>query len=261
LTAVDPTRLAHDLAGVLAHFEDPPLLTRRLIDLLTFYADRTRRPPASSDIRDAPLAMEVVPAALRLMTPAFRNRAIEQPAAAFPAADAMWSTGNREAQLLAAAVVGGLDSPYALEWVEARVEVCLDEVVLADLASSALAGIRRADPQALHSRQAAWLSARSRRLQQLALATIQETVDDSRSSDMPQILALLDGFPVPPTPSLHRAYEALLTTMARRHPPETARFLLDAIERPVAGMRHVLTSVLPAFPQPQRAQLELALSG
>lgn len=261
MTAVDPRRLAHDLAAVLDLFEDPPRMTSRLMGLLTFYADRTRRPAASTDIRDTPWGMEVAPAALRLMTPAFRNRAAAQPAAAFPAADALWSTGVREAQLLAAAVVGGLDSPYALEWVEGRVLTCWDSVVFADLAARALAGIREADPGLLRTRQAAWLAARSRPLHQLALATIQETVNDSRSSDMPQIFALLDGFPVPQTPKLQRAYEALLTTMARRHPAETARFLLDALERPMAGMRRVLAAVAAAFPQPQRGQLEQALSG
>lgn len=260
MTAVDPTRLAHDLTQALEHFDDPLQLTRRILDLLAFYADRTRRPAASTDSRDAPWAMEVAPAALRLMAPALRTRAAAQPASAFPAAGALWSTGIREAQALAAAIVGGLDSPYAIEWVEIRAESCRDEAVFSELAGNALAGIRRADPATLRRRQAVWLSTRSRRLHGLALTTLFESVNNCLSSEVPEILALLEGFPVPQRPELRRSYEMLLAALARRHPAETAHFMIAALQRPAAGMRRVAAAVAPAFPPPQRDQVEEALS-
>jgi hypothetical protein len=260
VTAVDPTRLSHDLALALEAFDRPAQVTRLLLDLLAFYADRTRRPAASSDSRDAPWAMEVAPAALRLMAPALRARAAADPAAAFPAAEALWATGLREPQSLAAAIVGGLTSLHVLEWVEIHAGACRDDVILADLAGSALAGVRQAEAAALLTRQTAWLAARSHRLNHLAWMTLLNTVTDSLSPEVPGLLQLLEGAPIPRAPKLRRAYEGVLAALARRHPAEAAHFVIVAIQRPAAGVRRVAQAILPAFPQPQRGQVEQALS-
>jgi hypothetical protein len=259
MPAVDPARLEREIETLMEAAAEPQALTRRVLDLLEFYAERARR-TAGTEAATPYKAFGVPRPVVRGLGAALRARLGDNPEAALAAASALWGAGYRETQFLAASILGVLQGREAAGWAAARAETCPDAVCLAELARSGLAGWRAAEPQTYLAQTSAWLRSGSERVRALGATGLTALVDDASFEDLPAVFRLLTDLPLAGHGVFRRALEQTVDALARRSPPEAARFLLDALRLGTPGAASLARRSLPAFPARQRGLLEEALS-
>jgi hypothetical protein len=93
----------------------------------------------------------------------------------------------------------------------------------------------------------------------VALLTLQQIIPALEADGLPRVLAVLGSAPVPTAGESWRAYLEVLRAAARRSPPETARFLVDEIERARPGAMRMARQLLADLPPSQRGAVRGAL--
>ncbi len=260
MPAIDPARLAHEIELLRAEGESPAGLAQRALDSLELYADRARRPRGGAVPGEGAWVLGVPRPVQRALATALQGQMGGQEAVALETASLLWGAGHREARMLAASVLGPLQSGRVADWVEARAPACDDPEVLAELAGRGLAGWRAKAPQALLDRIEGWLRVSDQGLRAFAIAALTAHVQDSLFEDLPSVFRLLRSVTPPARGPLLRAQRKLVETLAMRSAPETARYLLDELAAGKAGVSRLTRQVLPSFPLRQRHLLEEALS-
>lgn len=260
MPAVNPERLKQQVEDLLTMLGDPVALKRQCLDLLDFYADHTRRSVASGGVKDADWVFSVPRPVLRALSHGLRSRTQEKPALMLPNATVLWEARYRETRLLASAILGGIQQPEVAQWAEARVPNCDDSVVLKELASQGLAGLREADPAAFLERVSGWLGSTHRWLRLFALMALHAAVENPTFEDLPTVFRLLSGVSEKARGESRQVLYALVRTLTRRSPPESARFLLDELAREVPGIQRMIRASLGNFPARQKELLKHALS-
>ena len=260
MPAVDPQRLRREAERVAAAAGDPARLRRAVLELLEFYADRTRRPAASGRANTAYRAFGAPRAVVTALGRTLSARLGGAAAGRLEAAAALWEADYREVRVLAAGLLEPLAGDGIAGWVEARGRACDDPEVLSALAGPALSGWRAASPAAALERLEDWTHAPEAGLRALGLLGLAAALEEPGFDDVPAVFRLLSRLAPPPQGEPHRAYAALLTRLARRSPRETSRLLLDGLALRRPGMAAAVRSVLPALPTAQRERLGRALS-
>lgn len=259
MPAVDPARLQREIEALTEVATDSTVLARRTLDLLEFYAEQPRR-VASSEAAIPHKAFGVPHPVIRGLGAALQARLRDSPEAAVAAASTLWEAGYRETQLLAASVLGVVKGKDAAVWAAARAETCKDGVCLMELARTGLAGWRAAEPQTCLAQISAWLRSGSERVRTLGASSLAALVDDAAFEDVPAVFRLLASLPLAGHGVFRGALEQTVGALARRSPPEAARFLLDALRLRTPGAEALIRRSLSAFPARQRSLLEAALS-
>ena len=260
MPAVNPERLRQQVEDLLTLLGDQVALKRRCLDLLDYYADHTRRSLASGGVKDAEGVFGVPRPVVRALSQGLRSRTQQKPALILPTATVLWEAGYRETRLLASAILGGIQQMEVAQWAEARASNCDDSVVLMELASQGLAGLREADPTAFLDRASKWLNSTHRWLRLFALMALHSAVENPTFEDLPTVFRLLSGVSEKARGESRQVLYALLRTLTRRSPPESARFLLDELAREVPGTQRMIRASLGHFPARQQELLKHALS-
>lgn len=255
--AINPARLEKELEAIVELLHDPGEFSRRCLELLRFYGDRTKR---TIDTADFELSALNAPAALiRTMATHFQTNVSENPALAQPAASALWQSGYREARILAVAMLGAQVRDEVPGWASEWAKESVDPIVLDELAMQGLVRWRQSSPSAFLSQTSDWLSGKKTHL--FGLKAIQAAVQDHQFEDLPSIYRLLRGQSAKVRGESRLVLNELLSELARRSPQETARFLLEEHNREPELAKRVIREVLPAFPRRQKNLLRDALSG
>lgn len=260
MPVVNPARLAKQMEDLFAQINDPVAFRRQCLDLLEFYTDRTRRPGTAKGAEDTSKVFNVQQPILRAMSSGLSAHLQGNPSLSEQIAVELWAAGYRETRLLAASILSGQSRAVVAELAEAWVSDCDDRQALSTLASSGIAGWRRADVSGFLERVSIWLDQRSRQLRNFALMALRAAVEDSSFEDLPTVFRMLAGVVERVRGASRQSLFELVRAMARRSPPETARFLLDELNQDSAGARRMIKSTLEAFPERQRDLLEHALS-
>jgi hypothetical protein len=260
MPAIDLERLTRDVTAVGDAFAEPGLLRRRCVDLLTFYADRTRRPTSSDMAVEKASALGTPNPVLDALGRELIARAQAQPGLALPAADALWEAGYRETCIVAASLLGALQSVEVLDWIEGRARLCRDFPSLQALAEKGLRGWRSSQAKTLVSRCEAWLGDRAKRVRALGLLSLAALAEEASFEKIPMLLRLINGQLGAARDEVARALQVLLRALARRSPAEAAHYLLEELQSGGKNARRVARRVLDAFPERQRESLREALS-
>jgi hypothetical protein len=260
MPAVNPERLRQQVEDLLTLLGDQVALKRQCLDLLDYYADHTRRSLASGGIKDAERVFGAPRPVVRALSQGLRSRTQQKPALILPTATVLWEAGYRETRLLASAIVGGIQQMEVAQWVEARASNCDDSVVLMELASQGLAGLREADPTGFLERASEWLKSTHRWLRLFALMALHAAVENPTFEDLPTVFRLLSGVSEKARGESRQVLYALLRTLTKRSPPESARFLLDELAREIPGTQRMIRTSLGHFPARQQELLKRALS-
>lgn len=260
MPAVDPQRLRREAAGAAEAADEPGRLRRAVLELLDFYADRTRRPAASGRASTAYRAFGAPRAVGTALGRALDERLGGRVAARLEAAAALWQADYRETRLLAAGLLEPMAEDEIVAWVEARAREAEDPQVLQALAGRALAGWRDAAAGEALPRFQTWCHSPEVGLRALGLHALAALVESPAFDDLPAVCRMLGAMAVPPPGEARRAYAELVTRLARRSPAETTRLLLDGLALRRAGMAAVVRGLLPGFPAGLRRELERALS-
>lgn len=261
MPAIDPDRLTRQVSAVAAAIGDPTELRRRTLDLLEFYADRTRRPGASTEVDDVPPSFGAPRPVMRSLTASLVGAASGRPERALSAAEALWRADYRESRLLAAALVGSVSGDEAAEWVERHAATANDNVVLAEIAGRGLAGLCAADPLALVGHLPRWLDSSKRPVQHLALLAIASAADDPEFHQLPRLFPLLAGRSGSFRGEIRKAFTSAIRALAHRSPPETTHFMLAELASGEAGAIRLARNILDVLPEDSAARLRQAISG
>jgi hypothetical protein len=261
MPAIDPLRLEREIDQLVEAIDDPIAIRRESLDLLAFYADRTRRSASAKGARGSTKSFGVPRPVLRILGHALHQRAPKKPVAALAAADSLWQAGYRETQFMAAALLGGLKGDEVPAWAEEHVGGCKDYAALQELAERGLAGWRTGSREDFLSRASVWLETTNARLRGLALLALAVEVATPTFEDLPSVFRMARGQADSVRGETRQALFALVRALAQRSPPETARFLLDDLPDGGAGTRRLVREVLTEFPPRHRAALRKALSG
>ena len=260
MPAINPERLKKQVDSLLALVGDPVELQKSCVELLDFYADRTRKSVAVGEANEATHAFDVPKPLMRALSHGLRARLGDQPASAFPAAAALWEAGYRETRVLASTILGEQGGEQVPNWAESWAVECDDRITLQVLAAQGLVSWRKADPTAFLEKAEAWLGSTEKKLWSFSLLALQSAVEDTSFEDLPTVFRLLDGA----TARFHGVHfhtlNQLINALARRSPPEAARFLRDELASGGPGITRLVQNTLENFPKRQRQLLERALS-
>jgi len=260
MPAIDPERLKQQVDRLLNVVSDPVELQRGCIELLDFYADRTLKSIAIGEADETYRAFGAPKPLMRALSFGLRTRLQEQPTSSFPAAAALWEAGYRETRVLASAILGELNGEEVPGWAEIWALACDDQMALWELANQGLASCRKANPTIFLEKVEIWLNSTQKRLQSFAILALHSAVEDPSFEDLPSVFRLLDGTTGKFGGALFHALNRLISTLARRSPPEAARFLMDELARGSGGAIRMVQNTLENFPARQRSLLEHALS-
>jgi len=260
MPAINPERLRQQVEDLLTVLGDQVTLKRQCLDLLDYYADHSHRSFASGGVKGTEWVFGVPRPVVRALSQGLRSRTQQKPALILPTATTLWEAGYRETRLLASAILGGIQQMEVAQWAEARASNCDDSVVLMELASQGLAGLREAYPTAFLERVSGWLGSTHRWLRLFALMALHSAVENPAFEDLPTVFRLLSGVSEKTRGESRKVLHALLRTLTRRSPPESARFLLDELAREVPGIQRMIRASLGHFPTRQQELLKHALS-
>ncbi|NIS79974.1 MAG: hypothetical protein GTO14_07160 [Anaerolineales bacterium] len=260
MAAVNPARLNTQVGELLACLHDPVALRRECLEILDFYADRTRRPSVSSSADDAVRIFRVPRPVIRALGTGLKTRVIERPDLAYAAASALWEAGYRETRQLACVILGAYRQSEIADWVTDWVPSCEDRVALAELARVGLQGWRANDVAMFLSKVAEWLESSSLRMRVFSLQALDAAAHDEDFDELPTVFRLITGRVATSQGREKRSLYSLVNTLATRSPPETARFLIDEINREGGAARKMTRSLIENFPSRQRILLERTLS-
>lgn len=261
MTAVNPARLAHQVAELMGFIGDPGEFRRRCLDLLESYADRTRR-PRGDEQQGATLRVFGAPrSVVHSLALALRAETAKAPDRGWAVANVLWQAGARETCLLAASVVGALPLQRAAEWAADKARTCEDALVLAELGGAALSAWRGSNPEEFLEVVDGWLSEGEPRVAELALAALAQGAHELKSDCLPNMFRMLLGRLGKTRGGAQRAIHDIVRTTARRSPAEAARYLIDEIAAGSMEARRLAHEMAGEFPDNQRHLLEDALSG
>jgi len=224
MPAIDPGRLAQQVAELQSLAADPAELTRAVTRLAGEYLVRTRRQLEDESSLPPPVHRAI----LHGLQVALGN----DPQAGGRAAAALWEATSVAAKLLAVGLIGSYTEDFAADWVESWATERVPARVILQLGEGGLSGWRRTHPGEFLERAQAWLSDR-RRL--LALYALRAAVQESEFEDLPAVFELLDGVGGRLRGESKRAFGLLIKALASRSEVETDQFLVEQMEQGGAG--------------------------
>lgn len=262
MPTIRPKQLRREADEVAALIGQRDAFESATVKLLTFYADRVRRPPTTMTPTEAARGFGAPRPVLQALAEAFSRQLERAPGARLDTAEVLWMAGYTETRILAAELLGEAAWPEVKERVEAWVRESDDRGTIEALAVRGLRP-RPGIPEAEATDQlAAWLRSGSSSLQHLALRAIEERVSQAADESLPGYLSALEGAVGRFRGARRRMLRGILEELAVRSPSETARFLMDELRRqnldPASAS--FVKQLLPEFPEPQRSELGHTLS-
>jgi hypothetical protein len=159
------------------------------------------------------------------------------------------------------AILHSQDGPAVAAWSEGWALECKDEFILAELAKVGIESWRKADPSGFLSHASNWATSTKRPLRIFALMAFRAAVEDPCFEDLPTVFRVSAGLAETVRGESRRVLYDMVEKLARRSPPEAARFLLDELAKGGEGARRLARTTLPVFPSRQRELIERTLSG
>lgn len=263
MPAIDPRRLRTEAQEAAQAVGDPDEALRRTLDLLEYHADRTRRPTATARAEDALPGFGAPGPVRRALAKAFDDALDSDEEARWALTEALWRSGYREAQEIAAELMGALSDATVPERIEGLLlERTTNKMARRLLVERGLRGRREGHPAEFLHLVETWLGSDRKALVAAGLEALTAGLDDLPSEQIPACFTALSGLADGLSGSEYRRYRNLLEKLSQRNPPECAQFLLDELRRHnhAPAYRDLVRRLASGFAGSQRADLEEALS-
>lgn len=263
MPAILPSRLRQQAALLAEQAEDPAAYLRSLHHLLEFYADHTQQPGTSSAPRPLLTAYHIRPPVLRQLLHELQPLAQEDPVKALALCDALWKEPFLEFRLLAAALLGQLEThskePILLrlkEWLNTKPE----EQLTVALLDQGLKRLRKEEPQATLELVRGWLTSSDSYTQYIGLRALLPMVHDADFENLPAFFRLLTNLSRRVPAALRPDMLDVLAALAARTPVETAFFLRQSLAIPDSpDTPWLIRQSLKAFPPDLQESLRRAV--
>jgi hypothetical protein len=260
MPAIELARLQREVEHLQSVFDSPAELSRAVLDVLGFYADRARRPSTPVAAEEHTRGLRVPAPVVRAIGMGLQQKAAGNPDRGWEVADALWQTDLREPRILACWVLSGFADEHVADWLEARAAELDDRVVMASVVDRAVLHWRSSSGRNYIDRVEGWLVSPRSAVQALGLRALGAGLDMPEAEDMHRAFQALGRLPGPVRGDARDAFRDLLETLAERSPAETTRFLLEEIEAGQPGIDQLVRSLLTALPSAQQERLMAVIS-
>lgn len=258
MPAIRPDRLKREAEELQGLIDKPAALRWRVVDLLEFYADRTRRHGMTERIADATVRFRVPNPVMQVLKSALVSSTKQNPEDSLAIAQELWSVEVQEARLLATSVLANAQPEEILETiVKWRTR---DSDVLISLANLAYDRLKLQGEEALRDQFEKWLNSRSDPIQRLAIFVLKAAASDSERDQVHLVFETLANVGFRKGLISRKGYYELLEFLVEKNPAETAGYLLLGLKRGRTNLKTLARSLLPNFPRHQRERIEHELS-
>jgi hypothetical protein len=240
---------------------DPPRFRRKLVDLLEFYADRTRRPGSVVKSQDASAAYNVPRPVMRILQEELSAALGRREEVILPLAQELWDVDFREPRILALHFLQSLQSVIVLDKIDAWLKETRDPTTLQDIASIGLERWSEEGYPDFEDRVRIWLNSRDERRKLFGIHALTHAAGDEHFRQIPLAFELMGSILEVESPNLRRSLDKLLARMIARSPAEAAHFVLKILKVDPALGRQLARRHLASFPSHHREALERALKG
>lgn len=258
MPAIHPDRLKREAEELQGLIENPRNLRWRVVELLEFYADRTKRHGVKGKLADGTVRYRVPSPVMQAMRTSLTRLTKPNPRQAHDIAQLLWEVRVQEVRLLAVAVLGNAEE--ALETLQMWARSTRDPIILQSLANLAHQSLKTHGGDVYQDRVSRWLLSRSDPLQQLAFFILLEAAEDKSEDHLPMIFETLTSVGFRRQLVSRPRYSALLELLTNENPAETAGYLLVGLKRGRANLYPLIRDLLPFFPASLRDRLESAIS-
>jgi hypothetical protein len=259
MPAIQPEVLQRQIDEILSLASEPGTFIRASINLLDYYADRTKRPRSS-------VARVEIAKVLRVPRPVMKTiclRLQQAPASISEEWQAigsgLWDHASREARQMAACVLSKCPQDQIQIMVESWVLNCEDDEAIEFLAKQGMKFWRVQDLDRFYRTVLKWLGDTRLRMRYLGILALYGRSEDEDFAEIPRLLALLNGISSQVRGSSQRALTGLIRQLADVSPPEVAKFLLDEIRSQTSGAHRLAQASLSAFPVHLQREIQVEL--
>ena len=259
MPTINLNRLHDQIQDVLAHVDDPTRFSRKVLDVLEFYADRSKRPGSVAGSLESRNVLNVPKPVLRELKRAIETLPIEETENWVEMAGYLWEAGYREHRYIASVILGLRADEDMLELAEQWAEQSHDSYELVEVSSIGLRQYRLSHPDTFYGAISRWLNTDSQKVRHLGLLSIQHVLEEGGNEVVPVVLSLLQGASGWASGSSWKTLRSLIENLALSSAPETARFLLKEIENEPHNSRRLIQTSLMYFPEVQKHRLEETL--
>jgi hypothetical protein len=260
MPAISPERLADEVKSVQGLISNPKKLRWQVMGILEFYADRTRRSQASLRTVHTDKKFGVPRPVLYALERGLKESISQHPETASAIMEEFWRTEYREMRYLAISFLDNFTFKDLLEVVENWSMELKDSELLTKVAQTFLSSWEKENFYEFSTILTDWLQGQQRQLKNLSLITLTLAVDDPNFTDLPFIYPLLKIEGIMDNSAIRKNLQGLIRALIRRSEAETARFLLDLLERDTSNGRKLVRAVLENFSPDYRLRLKRALS-
>lgn len=259
MPAIQPELLQRQIDDLLSRVHDPRTFIRTCMNVLDYYADRTKRP------RGAVAKVEIAKI-LRVPRPVMRTLCLRiqqfeggESAHWLEISRGLWNQAIREARQVAAYSLPKSPEAMITAEAEAWAVICEDDEALTYLSSVGLKSWREKDRARFYAQAETWLADARVQIRHLAILALQARSGDDDFDELPLLLRILSGVSAQVRGSSQRSLSGLIRHLARISSPEVTKFLIDEIEADVQGARRLAQATMAAFPERLQAELSKTL--
>lgn len=263
MPAIQPAKLKVQIAELKGIYQTPELFIRKLIDLLEFYSDRTRRQGVVTSSAMLLNSLGVPKPVIRHLLIDIKPAVLENQEATFNICDRLWMEPYLEYRIIAASLLGSL--PYSRKQdVLARVSEWragpFDEYSARILLEHGLSTMIRENPTELYKIAEHWLTSMVPAENQYAVLLIDTLVNNSNFENFPLVVRLITPY-LRKIPQVFRyLLPSLVKSLIAKNPYETA-FILD--EALLASENQdtawIIRQTIDQFPEDLQRQLRISL--
>jgi hypothetical protein len=264
MTAVNPTRLRHQIQELIALFDTPIEFHQALRGLFGLHANYSLRFGESAIIRPLIPMYHLPHPVIRQLNFDLQPRIEANPAAALTLADELWTDAYYEIKQTAIFLIGALPSADPQEILDRFTDWLspdLDQVLKADLLSTGTRSLQDIFPQAWEALVLSLLSKTEPAYNALGIQALVAGAKRPNFQNLPAVFRLASPFIRDPHSAYTRDLEDLIETLIQISPQETGFFLRQTLSVSISPETpRLIKSCLSAFPEEIQADLKAALN-
>lgn len=233
MPAIQPAKLAIQVAELMEYVSQTEDFLKSLHSLLDFYADRTLR--SRQVIESAPLlkSYQVARPVLRQIELELAKIVNTDSETALALADALWEQKWVETRLLAIAILGRVP-PNPPERVAQRAQEwgskCKEEKIIKTLASKGIARLRTEARAEFIDLIEGWLASGLRPLELIGLRALQALLEENGFENLPLIFRWIAPLVREAEREIRKDLIDIVKILSRLSPKETVYFLRNSLE-------------------------------
>jgi hypothetical protein len=261
MPAIDLTKLKERSEELGSLFDQPELFLRRFVEILEYYSNRTLRVSQVVQRSNLPTYNTPRPVLLQIEN-TLEKLSDQSPEAAINLTRTLWNASFYEARLLSAFILGTIPPSSTMSLLTSlpeRLYETKDQAVKNALLTSALARLRKENPQTLMLVIKEWLNAPGPKTQTWGLYAFLPLIQQLGYDDLPQIFEILRPAIETVSPATQTDIQACIDTIYRISPIETIHYLTEIIQgtddHQVLRIFMRIIRVLPAKEQKDLAAL------